>query len=401
MLYYYLYNTGVLNDRFVVGNPGCNIYYLKNVDWTYTGPYYDNHPYIPCPNHKTLMCGKAQDETPICDKVVTSVTPTNPVQMVSRGENIVSTASAIYLDGHTGTVNCSISGYDKDIVGNQIATLTYSGLVDNAKTTGTKTCIVNVTVKDNKKLTQIVATPGTQIIKRYENPTLNVLASYSDGSSKTITGYTVTGFSNSVLGTQSATVSYAENGITKTATLQITVTKLITTCPVCNAVYELDENDVDNGCPVCNGTIVGITASPTDITVNKGDSLNITVTATYKNGKTNTITGWTSDYNKDLIGLQSVKITYGLFETYVTVMINNNTKICPVCGTEYELNEDGSDPGCPICNAEVVSISASPKDISIGINDALKLTVTATYRDGHTSVVIEWYTNFTPDTTGT
>ncbi len=352
-----------------------------------------------------LTCGKTEgyyyDSSgsmclPVCNKVVTSISATAPTQTVEIGNSIITTATATYLDGHTETVDCTVSGFDASKTGIQTVTFTYS---EYEKPDGSYvSCTVTVLVKPN--LISISALPSPQNVTRYTNYDLTVTAIYQDNTAKTVTNYTVTGFNNTVLGTQTVTVFYTENGITKTTTVQINITRLTTACPICGAEYELDENDTDQGCPICTHTVISISATPDNVTVNKGEGLGITVTAAYRNGISGVITGWTSNYNANLVGVQSVKISYGTAYTYLLVTVRSNTKICGTCGVEYDLNEDGSDPGCPYCAEEVVSISASPKNLTVGINDPVNLTVTATYRDGHREVVDGWYTNFIPETAG-
>ena len=52
---------------------------------------------------------------------------------------------------------------------------------------------------------------------------LNVTANYTFGDSKPVTGYTVSGFDPETTGQQTITVSYTENGVTKTASFTVTV----------------------------------------------------------------------------------------------------------------------------------------------------------------------------------
>ena len=103
-----------------------------------------------------LNCGKADGDYyneeaqvfPMCSSVVISILLANPSQTVNMGDVIDTTAIATYLDGSTGVVTCSASSFDANTPGEQMVTLTYSGLVGTAKTTGTLTCTLNVTVKD-------------------------------------------------------------------------------------------------------------------------------------------------------------------------------------------------------------------------------------------------------------
>ena len=425
----------------------------------------------------TYSCGLSQDDTPDCNRVVTSITPTNPVQTVNKGENIITTATATYLDGHTGTVNCT-SNFNTNLVGIQTVTLTYTGLVGNAKTTGTRACTLSVTVKEtnipsyltvtsssttvyngNKptftvavtytsgntktlaggsyhesgwstgpgtknitftytenavtvsknititvlpNLSSITVIPPSQSVKRYFIPSFAVTAYYENGTSKVITsGYTVSGFNNKSLGTQTVQIAYSENNITKYAPATVTFTKLTTTCRVCGASYELDENDTDRGCPVCGSKVVKIVASPYRVTVNRGEALPIIVTATYQNGVTGQITGWTSNYDPNVIGMRQVEIQYMGITCTVTAETLPGKVTCPICGNPYDLNPDGTDPGCPICSKTVTGITIMEDSVTIEKFDILPITVTAKYKDNHTDMIYDWSANFIPDRRGT
>jgi Zn finger protein HypA/HybF involved in hydrogenase expression len=264
----------------------------------------------------------------------------------------------------------------------------------------TVTKSVEITVLPN--LTGLSVSPASQSIKRYSNPYFAVTATYEDGTSKTISGgYTITGLNINNIGTQTVGIKYTENSITKSATSVVTITKLTTTCPICGYTYELDENDIDQGCPECSAKAVKIVVSPDTISIEQGKTLPITVTAVYRNGKTGIITGWISDYNPNIVGIQLVKVEYQGVYTYITVEVLAAQKTCPICGNSYRLSIDGSDPGCPYCSKEVISIDIAENNIFIEKYQTLPLTVTAAYRDGHTAIVDGWTVNFIADTIGT
>ncbi len=347
----------------------------------------------------TYICGQTEDSSLDCGNVVLSLTASQPTQTVWKGDPIITTAIATLLDGTTKTINCNVTGYDSNFLGTQTVTLNYSGLVNNTRTNGAKTCTTTVTVKSRKTLSDITVSPATQEIHKYTDPLFSVIASYSDGTSNQVLGFSISRFDNTIIGVQTVTISYTEDGIQKTAIASVTVQRLTRTCPVCGTVYELNDYDVDQGCPTCSGTIVSISASMEEVTVGKGEELPITVTATYRDGKTGILSGWVSNYNSNQIGLQDVKITYDTFTAHVLVTVSDN-KICPVCGNIYSLISDGTDPGCPICAAEVVSIAAFPKNITIERNVTLPITVTATYKDGHTNIITGWGTDFMADKSG-
>lgn len=336
---------------------------------------------------------------PICNTVVTSIRAKYPTQTVDKGNPINTVAIATYLDGHEGEVNCS-SNYNPNKGGLQTVTLTYSGKVDNAKTNGSKTATINVTVID-KKVTSIVVTPSSQTIERYENPTFIVKAYYDDGTINITTNHTMSGFNNKNIGKQVVTFRYTENNVTVTTSVEVAITNLSKVCTVCGTRYELDNNDIDNGCPNCASIITKIEAIPDLVTVNQGATLPITVYAIYKNGGKAIINNWTSNYEPLKIGYQEVTINYKGLKDYITAEVKASKKICSICGNEYNLNEDGSDPGCPICRTTIISIKAEPNPIIIDIHQPLTIMVTATFKDGHTEIVNGWTADMVPDKPGT
>lgn len=249
-------------------------------------------------------------------------------------------------------------------------------------------------------LTGISVFPSLQSIERYQKPSFTVNTHYEDGSSKPVTSFTQSGLDNSKIGTQMVTISYSENGITKTATAKVNVTTMTKVCPDCGTRYQLD-NDIDNGCPNCSSTITKIEATPDLVTVNQGSILPITVYALYKNGGSSIINNWTSNYDPLKIGYQQVTINYKGFKDYITVEVKASKKICSICENEYNLNEDGSDPGCPICSTTIIGIKAEPNPIIIELHQPLNIRVTATFKDGHTELVNGWTSDMVPDKPGT
>ncbi|MDF2590221.1 MAG: hypothetical protein K0S41_4064, partial [Anaerocolumna sp.] len=329
--------------------------------------------------------------TPICDKVVTNITATNPSQTVNQGDSIITTATATYLDGHTGVVNCT-SNYNENL-GTQIVTLTYSGLVDNAKTTGTKSCSSTVITKSKDKPIGLSIIPSSSTVYNGTEPTYTVKVLYENNTSKVITsGYTKTGFTRGA-GTKNVTFSYTENSITVSNTITIQVLRNLRVCPNGHS-YELDDFDNDFGCPICAETIKHINVAPDYITIGLGMSLDINITITYLDEHTSLVkSGWSSNYNPNVLGKQLVTVSYKGKETTITVNVVNNI-LCPICGTEYAPNDDGTDPGCPICSTKVIRIEATPNNQTVHVGEGIQLEVTATFQDGHKEKVNGWTSNF-------
>jgi glutaredoxin len=239
-------------------------------------------PYTGCtvdtPLGNSYSCGLTQDGTPDCDRVVTSITPTNPVQKVYVGDNIISTVIASYLNGSTKTIIANVNGYDKNKLESQIVTLSYTGLVNNAKTVGTKTCAITVTVIPKTKTCSnghtynlkadgtdpgcpyckawlrslIVKEPATGTIAIFRGTTLKqngvtLQATYMNGSTELVTDTYIDNLDKTYVGTQNVTLSYKGQYTHMT----VSVKKNIVKCIVCGRYYELFPDDTDPGCPYC------------------------------------------------------------------------------------------------------------------------------------------------------
>ncbi len=435
--------------------------WLPNMGCAYCGTYGSNY-----------SCGLPQDTTYDCNKVVTSIIPTHPTQTVKKGESIITTATATYLDDHTGIVNCA-SNFNTNLPGDQTVTLTYSGLVGNARTTGTRTCTLRVTVID-KVLQYITAEPSSQIIPRLGTPSFTVKAFYSDGSSavlgtgkysvsafnngiggqntltisyseggltkttmvtvyvdnlvsitavpeavtvdkytqilpfsinasylytgiKTVlNGFSISGYNPAVLGDQTVTVSYTDQGTTVTTTLHVHVTPIHKVCPRCENSYEMNPDDTDPGCPFCRELVTGIIVSPEELEVIQGEGLPITVRAIYRDGTTREVSGWTSSYDPDKIGLQPVTVEYGGYATLIYIWVKEAEVVCPICGTHYPSSESR----CPVCSEYVTGIYVVPEEITVNQYEDITLQVVATFRDGVTAPVTDWSIDKTTSAAG-
>jgi rubrerythrin len=487
---YFNYCRTLPNQTIDADRPGLFKAKATNVNWTMTNlPYVQYNereeaggiigsvPWIGCvycgAYGANYSCGQVQDETFDCNKVVMSITPTNPTQTVDKGGTIVTTATATYLDGHTGIVN-GTSNFNPNQIGVQTVTLTYSGLVGNAKTTGTRTCTVNVTVRETNipsyltvtpssnnvyngteptymvvvtymngntktitsgytktgwstgygmktvtfsytengktvtcsininvkpNIVSIEVTPAQQTVERYKEPSFTVKAWYEDGAYSYVSGYTTSGFNKNTISTQSVTIQYKENLITRSSSASVIVTPMKVICSQCGNEYFLDENDFDQGCPICKTTVTNIQVAPAYITVARNEPLGISVIATFADGHTEEVTGWTSNYDSSKSGSQLVMVTYLGKYAFINVTVVDK-KICSICGNSYSLNEDGTDPGCPICKEYLVSISATPDNQILEKGEDLSLTVIGLYRDGHSATVLGWSSNYDKDIAG-
>lgn len=238
-------------------------------------------------------------------------------------------------------------------------------------------------------------TPSCYTVFYGSEPTYTLVVTYADNTSKVLTeGYTKTGFTLGA-GTKVVTFTYTENDKTVSSSIDILVKRNSKSCSHGHN-YELDDYNNDNGCPVCGTIIKSISIAPEYITLVAGSELPITITATYMDESTQTITdGWTSNFDKNKLGNQLVIVTYEGMTAYVSVQVVKDLH-CPICGLKYDPDPSGSDPGCPSCSKLVVSINASPESLVIPLGEELKIDVEATYKDGHKELVIDWTTNFNP-----
>lgn len=462
LLPYCTYKNGTYNYAYSIVIPmnawGIVPHFDGNIPQVYQGCCRCGSAYL------APVCLQDQDETPDCNTVVTSIAPTNPVQTIKKGEPIITTAYATFLDGHTEIVNCA-SNFNPNQDGSQTVTLIYTGLVGNAKNYGNITCTMSVTVI-SKVLTSISVSPTAQVIFRTNAPAFTVTANYSDGSGAVLTPdkYSVSVYNPSTLGKQTLIITYTEGSITKTtpfdlyiddlmsitvtpatiiverytqanalpliviansmyfpswnvtgshiisgyspekigpqtvtvsykyfdttrtANVQVKVTGLHKTCPICGNTYELSVDDTDTGCPICKDLIVGISVTPDYAEVLQGQSLPITVQATYADGSMRSVSGWTSNYDKDKLGMQNVTVEYGGYMDEVSIWVDEGFIICPVCHSERPV----SVIKCPVCSETVLNISIDPGAVTVNRYENIELTVNATFADGSIRQVTDW-----------
>ena len=175
-----------------------------------------------------------------------------------------------------------------------------------------------------------------------------VQANYSDGTNKVINNYTVTNGTSLHEGQTSVTISYTEDGVTKTAYQTITV-NANTSTPT-NPGNE-EPTDPNNGDPIDpnneqpqtgeNETItlttISITTKPTKITYVEGENFDKTgmvVKATYSDGSSKAITNYKVTDGTNLTkGKSSVTISYtenGVTKTTTqNITVNERQKELP------------------------------------------------------------------------
>ena len=271
------------------------------------------------------------------------------------------TLTATYSSGRTETIS---SGYicsptTLNTAGTQTITVSYSG-----KTTTFSVTVANDTIKS------IVVKTMPNKTSYYVGDTLDtagltLTATYASGKTETISsGYICSPTALNTAGTQTITVSYTEGGVTKTATFTVTVVE---------PVY----------------TSLAVTTKPDKLTYVVGellDTVGMVVTATYSNGSTRTVTGWSCSPTT--------------FATAGTVMIT-------VSYTEGGITKTATFPVTVVLRAlSSILITKQPTKTVYDLNepfDPSGIEVMAVYNDGSTEDVTSAciYTGFDSSTSGT
>lgn len=185
-------------------------------------------------------------------------------------------------------------------------------------------------------------------------------AVFADGHSEVVT-CAVTGFNASTANVvQTVTLSYGtysgslSNKTATKCTVKVMIKYQTNTCSNGHIHYLTD--GVSTVCPFCKAypkTLTVLGASEVPFHMRKGTTLRqngISLKVTYMDGHTETITsGWTDNLDMNYVGEQTVTIGYLGASTTLKVY-NERVKVsCSVCGYEYSLYPDNTDPGCPKC----------------------------------------------------
>lgn len=154
----------------------------------------------------------------------------------------------------------------------------------------------------------------------------------------------------------------------------------------------------------CGQIVTNIAPTNPVQTVYVNDKLITTVVADYLNGSKKTVLAATDFSTTGLCENQQAKLTYSYTidginyskTCNISVTVIPRTKTC-ASGHTYNLNSDGSDPGCPYCKVYVKNIgfinpSGTSMTITIGTtlqDNEVKLLIT--YMDGHREEINNGY----------
>lgn len=248
----------------------------------------NNHTYISkyvAPEYP-LSCGKTEQlpkkayQGLICSLSIVSVTPTHNTQTVYLNDELITTMTAVYIDGSTKVIVADADFTTNTIVSNKTVKLSYHNIVGGinyGSYTGSiqvtviprnKTCIRGHTYnllsdssdpgcpycKSWLETLKLYSTTGT--ISLFRGTTLEqneviVLATYLDGRKEYLTTGYVDNLDKYYVGAQTVTIGY--KGLTTTCS--VIVKRNIIRCDVCGKTYELLPDDSNPGCPYCASLI--------------------------------------------------------------------------------------------------------------------------------------------------
>ena len=217
-------------------------------------------------------CNQIEDTTPICNQIITSITPTHPIQTLYLNNPLITTAIIHYKDGSTKVAVCVANFVPNTIVSNKIVTLSYAGFTSPITVTvipKTKTCVNGHTynlandgsdpgcIYCKSWLTSlVVSSPSIGELTIYNGTTLEangvvLLATYLNGRTELLYSGYVNNLDTNYVGTQTVTISYKG----KYTTLKVTSRRNLVRCGICGKYYELYPDGSDPGCPFCAALI--------------------------------------------------------------------------------------------------------------------------------------------------
>lgn len=199
--------------------------------------------------------------------------------------------TAYYSDSTYKEVNnYVVSSPNMNKVGSQSVTVTY------IESSISKTTYYAISISDVTPILTSISLSGSyrtdfKVGDTFSYSGLIVTAHYSNGNSKAVTNYVVSTPNMSIVGTQSVTVTYSENGVSKSTSYLITISK---------------EEVV---------TLSSISLSGSyQTTFEYNETFNYTglvVTANYSNGTSKVVTNYTvSTPSMTTTGVQSITVTY-------------------------------------------------------------------------------------------
>ncbi|MFQ2481016.1 Ig domain-containing protein [Aeromonas caviae] len=316
----------------------------------------------------------------VTDAVLTAIQVTPPSVSVGKGQTQQLTATATYSDNTTANVTGSVAWLPADIT---TATISTTGLLIGrvagttevtASLDGVTSNTVLVTVTD-ATLTTIQVTPPSVSVGKGQTRQLTATATYSDNTTADVTG------SVAWLSDDTATTTVTTNGLltgVEQGTAEVTA-----------SLDGVTSNTVQ--VTVTDAVLTAIQVTPPSVSVSKGQTRQLTATATYSDNTTANVTGsvaWLPD------------------DTATATVTTNGLLAGVEQGTaEVTASLDGLTSNAvqvTVTDAVLTAIDITPPSVSVGKGQTQQLTATATYSDNTTADVtgsVAWLSDDTATAT--
>lgn len=284
---------------------------------------------------------EGKEASPMCDVVVTNIVP-KTINVPYGQPHVQATATATYLDGHTGTVNVSTNyNHSTAVVGTKSYTATYTGRVNTAA--GGISKIEKLITVNTIGAQAFALANKKQIIYKGQELNLKGTANYGDAGTLEDVA-TSTNLDTSILGReQTVTVTY-DSGNKVTDTMQVIVLPNPT---------QVSAADVET----TKGTDKDVTfkvgyedGTSRDLTF-KLSELNKTYTDSYSLGDvtTNLTAEWINQ-NTDETGINyQTGGAYTLKLNYQGIDASTNVSVIDSCSVNTN-HKDFKHDTCPVCN---------------------------------------------------
>ncbi|MFV8413777.1 Ig-like domain-containing protein [Vibrio owensii] len=308
------------------------------------------------------------------DAVIAAIQVTPSTVDLAKGETEQLTATAIYSDGTSTTVTDSVVWVSSD---SSKASVTKAGVLkgENVGSTTVIAKIDGISISSNAvKVTstdaviqKIQVSPAAVSVAKGQTQQLTATGLYSDGTSHSLTGLATWEAES----TTTATVT-PEGLLTGESVGTTTVTVTMD-----GVTSQLDVT-------VTDAVLTAIRLTPTTVDVAKGQTQQLTATATYSDGTSSPLTDlvtWVSD------DAATATVTP---EGLVTGESVGSTKIT------VTKNGISNTVNVTVKDAVITEIHVTPETVDVVKGQTLQLTATATYSDGTTSPIISgatWISN--------
>lgn len=151
---------------------------------------------------------------------------------------------------------------------------------------------------------------------------------------------------------------------------------------ICEYGHSLETGE--KGCPECAGIVTGIKAVLIQKQYHQGEKLKLQLLLQYQDGHQKETAEWTSSFNSENTGKQTVDIYCQGFHTSIAVEVITKEENCSFCETPLTIWEEN----CQNCYITPITVNAEGTAV-FGQSASVKAVVT--YRDGHYQKITEGY----------